>query len=1002
MEPRFHRVGALVLAISLVIGMNLALGAAVRSPTALLPDIFSGPALSTATTADAPVTFIVRVYSLQTLPRPDPDVRSPIVVNGRSVLTLSEEFNGDTAAVPVGTLILLHFPNPIPTRRYAVIPAAGVVEPVSSIYHTPNGTIGLLVARAPGIARVVVSVVPGQSGARRGYLAQVGAPPPVAGGITSPTWSGMILTTASSSFTAVSGTWTIPSPAGGQNPLACLSSWVGIDGFTGLPATGAGGPSVIQAGVDQGPLGVFAAWVETFPNPTQYLARHVYPVFSGDSVGVNISKVAPGQWSIILSDETQGWDFSTTVNYSGPGATAEWIGERYSAPFTPCQLLNYGTIPFGFGGVTAILVNPPGPSTSTTAPFTFNVAADESLVPLSMVENGVTVSTPSTPDGDGDGFTLAFGATPPSPPGPIITTTALPNASVSQQYTQALTATGGTGTLSWSIADGTLPNGLGLIPLLGQITGIPSECGTESFSAVVTDSTGAWASTPLSLTVTAPPLQIPSVQPQFGMLPQPAGDLPPGDVGVAYFGQETPVSLTATGGCPPYTWSVPSGSLPPGMALNPAGYFVGTPTQSGSFSLVVSITDNGANTAQATFTLTVQASLAISTTSLATAIAGQQYNQTVNATGGTGGYYYHIQSGSLPPGLNFGSTGHITGTASSLSSNLLTFAVIDNSGNAAIRQLTLTVVGPLSIVTQLMPNGGVGQPYSYALQAAGGTPPYVWSNGSLPGGLTLDPQSGVISSSLLDDPMLVSPGYWSFPLQVEDSGTPPQHANATVALGVSPPPPLLITTPFLPGAWVGQRPYSVTLRATGGLPPYSWGLGVRPPGGGAVSLSPNGVLTLDPLFIANKLPLTIQATDSSGSPVPATKTFTLLWSEARIAAIANAITGAPLPRTIAPPRSLQPGRIAVVWIQAIDRHRIPIPAARLKISFQTTAPGGRGAGSASVSHVALNARPLLVTTDPGNGRLEITYTAPVAARPGVTDTIVISAPNIVVHLSYSP
>ena len=34
-----------------------------------------------------------------------------------------------------------------------------------------------------------------------------------------------------------------------------------------------------------------------------------------------------------------------------------------------------------------------------------------------MVQNGAQVSTPSVPDGDTDGFNVAFGATAPAPPG---------------------------------------------------------------------------------------------------------------------------------------------------------------------------------------------------------------------------------------------------------------------------------------------------------------------------------------------------------------------------------------------------------------------------------------------------------------------------------------------------------------------------------------------------------------------------------------------------------
>ena len=55
----------------------------------------------------------------------------------------------------------------------------------------------------------------------------------------------------------------------------------------------------------------------------------------------------------------------------------------------------------------------------------------------------------------------------------------------------------------------------------------------------------------------------------------------------------------------------------------------------------------------------------------------------------------------------------------------------------------------LSILSESLPDGYVGFPYSQILRAVGGSPPYEWSqsSGSLPDGLSLDDQSGVISGT---------------------------------------------------------------------------------------------------------------------------------------------------------------------------------------------------------------------------------------------------------------
>jgi hypothetical protein len=60
--------------------------------------------------------------------------------------------------------------------------------------------------------------------------------------------------------------------------------------------------------------------------------------------------------------------------------------------------------------------------------------------------------------------------------------------------------------------------------------------------------------------------------------------LPGGTVGVAYNAK-----LTATGGTPPYTWSIVSGTLPPGLSLAADGTVSGTPTAAGTYQLTVQV-----------------------------------------------------------------------------------------------------------------------------------------------------------------------------------------------------------------------------------------------------------------------------------------------------------------------------------------------------------------------------------------------------------------------------
>jgi hypothetical protein len=74
-------------------------------------------------------------------------------------------------------------------------------------------------------------------------------------------------------------------------------------------------------------------------------------------------------------------------------------------------------------------------------------------------------------------------------------------------------------------------------------------------------------------------------------------------------------------------------------------------------------------------------------------------------------------------------------------------------GGAAAAVLALAVVPvhppphPLRILSNRLPDGIVGQPYSAALSADGGYPPYRWEVAGLPAGLTLDPVANLLRGS---------------------------------------------------------------------------------------------------------------------------------------------------------------------------------------------------------------------------------------------------------------
>ena len=89
---------------------------------------------------------------------------------------------------------------------------------------------------------------------------------------------------------------------------------------------------------------------------------------------------------------------------------------------------------------------------------------------------------------------------------PAITTTPLDNWTLDVAgYNQTVAATGGAGTLTWSLQSGdSLPAGLSLSTPTGAITGKPTALGTYIFHVVVTDSIGDTATEAYSVSIASP------------------------------------------------------------------------------------------------------------------------------------------------------------------------------------------------------------------------------------------------------------------------------------------------------------------------------------------------------------------------------------------------------------------------------------------------------------------------------------------------------------------
>jgi hypothetical protein len=163
------------------------------------------------------------------------------------------------------------------------------------------------------------------------------------------------------------------------------------------------------------------------------------------------------------------------------------------------------------------------------------------------------------------------------------------------------------------------------------------------------------------------------------------------------------VTLKVTGGIPPYTWSLTSGTLPSCLTLNAStGVISGTVTAAcaGSYDLTFEVTDSGTpNKLTATESLTIvingAPAIVLPASIQATAVAGTAYTASVAATGGAGALTYSITSGTLPAGLALNaSTGAITGTPTTAGASTFTIKAADAFGDTpATQSYTITVGG---------------------------------------------------------------------------------------------------------------------------------------------------------------------------------------------------------------------------------------------------------------------------------------------------------------------
>jgi hypothetical protein len=638
------------------------------------------------------------------------------------------------------------------------------------------------------------------------------------------------------------------------------------------------------------------------------------------------------------------------------------VGSAYNATLTdsggtaPLKLsLASGNLPAGlsFDASTGVISGTP------TAAGTYNFVVettDSSQVPDTVTANeSITVVTAVTP------LTLTGGAQPAGV--------------VGSPYSTVLPATGGVTPYSWSVVAGSLPNGLTINPATGVISGTPAVAGAFDFTVQVQDASGQTATAAASIAVTTP---VPALALTTTALPN-------GTVNVPYT-----ATIGVTGGTPPYSCSITSGTLPAGLTLS--GCTVsGTPTTAGTSTVQVQVTDssNPQLTTSGPQTITIHpAPLSLTTTALPNGQVNVPYTATIGVTGGTSPYSCSITSGTLPAGLSLsGCT--VSGTPTTAGTSTVQVKVTDSSNpqqTASGPQIITIGAAALSLTSGALPNGTVNVPYTATIGVTGGTSPYSCSitSGTLPAGLSL---SGCTVSGTP-----TTAGTSTVQVKVTDSSNPQQTASGPQTITINPV-ALALTTTALPNGTVNVS-YTATIGVTGGTSPYSCSItsGTLPAG-----LTLSGCTVSGTPTTAGTSTVQVKVTDSSNpqqtTSGPESITINPAPLKLTLATLPDGTVNVPYTATIGvtggtPPYScsITSGTLpAGLTLSGCTVSGTPTAAGTTTVQVKVTDSGNPQQSTNGPETITINAAALsLDTSTLPNGTVNVPYTATIGVTGGTS------------------
>jgi large repetitive protein len=331
----------------------------------------------------------------------------------------------------------------------------------------------------------------------------------------------------------------------------------------------------------------------------------------------------------------------------------------------------------------------------------------------------------------------------------------------------------------------------------------------------------------------------------------------------------------------PYQFRILSGSLPPGLTLAKDGLVSGTPTQAGTWSFWVELSDQDPPSAswctpaksEREFTITINSGgaspqpppapppppptpLSVNAPSLPIGTPGVLYPSTQLTVAGGARASWSVTAGAFPPGMTLSAAGGLSGIPTR--DGDYTFTVRATSGAASgTRQLTVSIVQRLEASVPDTLVATVGRAVSEALSATGGRQPYAFAATGLPAGLSVD------GGRIVGTPGAVG----EFPVTVTVTDRIGGSATKQVRLSVF---AALAAPTATPTRGLAGKAVTITLRATGGRRPYTFAVTGLPAG---LALDASGTKIVGTPSSVGEYPLTVTVSDSIGGSTPAALTL---------------------------------------------------------------------------------------------------------------------------------